>query len=189
MRFIPVKSADQQGLLMLHRTRELLIRQRSMLINALRAHLAEFGIVMSQGKAGVTMLITLVEDDEHDLLPAMAREALLPLVAQLQDGHARIAIIDRRILAWHRTNDQSRRLDTIPGIGPITASALVAGISDPSLFTSGRQLAAWLGLVPRQNSSHGARKPRLIFIAALSAVLSPTWVLSQAEIAASTRSI
>lgn len=158
MRFVPVKSEEQQGLLMLHRTRELLIRQRTMLINALRAHLAEFGIVMRQGRAGVDMLIALLEDDEHDLLPAMAREALLPLAAQLEDGRARIALIDRRIHAWHRSNEQSRRLETIPGIGPITASALVATISDPSLFASGRQLAAWLGLVPRQNSSGGKER-------------------------------
>jgi transposase len=158
MRFVPVKSEEQQGLLMLRRTRELLIRQRTMLINALRAHLAEFGIVMRQGKAGANMLIALVEDDEHDLLPAMAREALLPLIAQLEDGRERIASIDRRIHAWHRSNEQSRRLETIPGIGPITASALVATISDPNLFASGRQLAAWLGLVPRQNSSGGKER-------------------------------
>jgi len=158
MRFVPVKSQEQQGLLMVHRTRELLIRQRTMLINALRAHLAEFGIVMRQGKAGVDILIALVEDDEHDLLPAMVCEALVPLVAQLEDGRKRIALLDRRIHAWHRSNAQSQLLETIPGIGPITASALVATISDPSLFTSGRQLAAWLGLVPRQNSSGGKER-------------------------------
>ena len=158
MRFVPVKGEEQQGVLMLHRTRELLIRQRTMLINALRAHLAEFGIVMRQGSVGVSTLITLVEDDEHDLIPEIARDALLALVAQLQDAYERIDTIDHRILAWHRANEQSRRLETIPGIGPITASALVATITDPSLFSSGRQLAAWIGLVPRQNSSGGKER-------------------------------
>ncbi len=158
MRFVPVKGKEQQGVLMLHRTRELLIRQRTMLINALRAHLAEFGIVMRQGTAGVSTLITLVEDDEHDLIPEIARDALLALIAQLRDAYERISAIEHRILAWHRANVASRRLETIPGIGPITASALVATITDPSLFSSGRQLAAWIGLVPRQNSSGGKER-------------------------------
>jgi transposase len=155
MRFVPVKTEEQQAVLMLHRSRELLIRQRTMLINALRGHLAEFGLVMRQGAAGVTALIAKLEDQGNDLIDPMAREALLPLVAQLHDIQSRIAVLDRRILGWHRSNAVSRRLETIPGIGPITASAIVATITDPSLFKSGRQLAAWLGLVPRQNSSGG----------------------------------
>jgi transposase len=158
MRFVPVKGEEQQGILVLHRTRELLIRQRTMLINALRGHLAEFGIVMRQGRAGVATLVTLVEDDEHDLIPAIARDALLAVVDQLRDAHDRIGVIERKILVWHRSNEQSRRLETIPGIGPITASAIAATITDPSLFTSGRQLAAWIGLVPRQNSSGGKER-------------------------------
>lgn len=158
MRFVPVKSAEQQGVLMLHRSRELLIRQRTMLINGLRAHLAEFGIVMRQGIGGVSTLMTLVEDDEHGLFPEIAREALLSLVAQLRDAYDRISMIDRQILVWHRSNEESRRLETIPGIGPITASAMVATITDPTLFHSGRDLAAWIGLVPRQNSSGGKER-------------------------------
>ena len=158
MRFVPVKGEEQQGILMLHRTRELLIRQRTMLINALRAHLAEFGIVMAQGRAGVATLVTLVEDDEHELIPAIAREALLAVVDQLRDAHERVAVIERKIVIWHRSNEQSRRLETIPGIGPITASAIAATITDAGLFRSGRELAAWIGLVPRQNSSGGKER-------------------------------
>jgi transposase len=158
MRFVPVKGAEQQGILVLHRTRELLIRQRTMLINALRGHLAEFGLVMPQGRAGVATLVTLVEDDEHDLIPSIARDALLAVVDQLRDAQERISGIERKIQAWHRSNEQSRRLETIPGIGPITASAITATITDASLFRSGRELAAWIGLVPRQNSSGGKER-------------------------------
>ena len=158
MRFVPAKSKEQQGVLMLHRARELLIRQRTMLINALRGHLAEFGIITRHGRVGVSALITLVEDDEQELIPGLARDALLAMVDQLRDADKRIGAIERQIHAWHRANEQSRRLETIPGIGPITASALVATITDPSLFTSGRQMAAWIGLVPRQNSSGGKER-------------------------------
>jgi transposase len=158
MRFVPVKGEEQQGVLVLHRTRELLIRQRTMLINALRSHLAEFGIIVAQGRAGVSTLVTLVEDEERELLPAIAREALLAVVDQLRDAHERVAAIERKILVWHRSNEQSRRLETIPGVGPITASAIAATITDASLFRSGRQLAAWIGLVPRQNSSGGKER-------------------------------
>ncbi|MBX4935262.1 IS110 family transposase [Rhizobium bangladeshense] len=155
MRFVPVKSEEQQGVLMLHRVRELLIRQRTMLVNALRGHLAEFGIVTRQGIAGVGMLIALVDDDDHDLIPPLARSALLPLIGQLREVHEKVSELDRQIHAWHRSNELSRRLETIPGIGPITASAIAATVTDASLFKSGRQLAAWIGLVPRQNSSGG----------------------------------
>lgn len=118
MRFVPVKGEEQQGILVLHRTRELLIRQRTMLINALRAHLAEFGIVVAQGRAGVATLVTLVEDDEHDLIPATVRDALLVVVDQLRDAHERVAMIERKILVLHRASEQSRRLETIPGVVP-----------------------------------------------------------------------
>jgi transposase len=158
MRFVPVKSKEQQSLLMLHRARELLIRQRTMLVNALRGHLAEFGIVTRQGIAGVGMLIALVHDDDHDLIPALARSALVPLVEQLREVHEKIGQMDRQIHSWHRSNELSRRLETIPGIGPITASAIAATVTDVSLFKSGRQLAAWLGLVPRQSSSGGKER-------------------------------
>ncbi len=158
MRFVPVKGEEQQGILVLHRTRELLIRQRTMLINALRAHLAEFGIIVAKGRAGVMTLAALVEDEEHELIPETAREALLMVVDQLRDAQERVGIIERKILIWHRSNEQSRRLETIPGVGPITASAIAATITDASLFRSGRELAAWIGLVPRQNSSGGKER-------------------------------
>jgi transposase len=154
MRFVPVKSEEQQAVLMLHRARELLIRQRTMLINALRGHLAEFGIVSPQGTAGVGRLIKLIEEDELQTDP-LASEVMTTLIAQLRDTQAQIGRLDARIHVWHRSNATSRRLETIPGIGPITASAIAATVTDPSLFRSGRQLAAWLGLVPRQNSSGG----------------------------------
>ncbi|TJW90538.1 MAG: IS110 family transposase [Mesorhizobium sp.] len=147
MRFVPVKSEEQQSVLMLHRVRELLIRQRTMLVNALRGHLA-----------GVGMLIALVEEDDHDLIPPLARSALLPLIGQLREVHEKVSDMDRQIHAWHRSNELSRRLETIPGIGPITASAIAATVTDASLFKSGRQLSAWIGLVPRQNSSGGKER-------------------------------
>lgn len=155
MRFVPVKSEEQQSVLMLYRVRELLVRQRTMLVNALRGHLAEFGIVTRQGIAGVGMLIELVADENNELIPPLARVALIPLVEQLRAAHEKVIDLDRQIHAWHRSNELSRRLETIPGIGPITASAIAATVTDASLFRSGRQLAAWLGLVPRQNSSGG----------------------------------
>ncbi|MBB3657991.1 transposase [Rhizobium sp. BK650] len=101
------------------------------------------------------MLIALVDDDDHDLIPPLARSALLPLIGQLREVHEKVSELDRQIHAWHRSNELSRRLETIPGIGPITASAIAATVTDASLFKSGRQLAAWIGLVPRQNSSGG----------------------------------
>ena len=155
MRFVPVKSEEQQSVLMLHRVRELLVRQRTMLVNALRGHLAEFGVVTRQGIAGVSMLIALVEDPDHDFIPPLARVALHSLIEQLREAHEKVGEMDRQIHTWHRSNELSRRLESIPGIGPITASAIAATVTDPSLFKSGRQLAAWLGLVPRQNSSGG----------------------------------
>lgn len=158
MRFVPVKSEEQQSLLMLHRVRRLLIRQRTMLVNALRAHLAEFGIVSRQGAVGVTMLMAMIDDEDDALVPPLARAALRPLTRQLRETHEKIGELDRRIHAWHQSNELSRRLQTIPGTGPITASAIVATVTDVSLFNSGRPLAAWLGLVPRQSSSGGKER-------------------------------
>lgn len=158
MRFVPVKSEDQQGVLMLHRVRELMIRQRVMLVNALRAHLAEFGVVANLGAKGVDRLEMLVEDDESDLIPEMARAALTPLVRQLNELREKISELDRRIATWHRSNETSQLLATIPGVGPITASAFAATVADARPFKSGRQLAAWIGLAPRQNSSGGKER-------------------------------
>ncbi|WP_420419870.1 IS110 family transposase [Pacificispira sp.] len=158
MRFVAVKSEEQQSVLMLHRSRELLIRQRTMLINALRAHLSEFVLIARQGWSGVEMLLAYVEDDEVDIVPATARSALLPLVDHLRDLQGRIKQLDAEILGWHQGNEESQRLATVPGIGPITASAIAATIPDPGVFGSGRQMAAWMGLVPRQNSSGGKER-------------------------------
>ena len=155
MRFAAVKSAEQQSVLMLHRARDLLVRQRTMLINALRGHCGEFGMVVAQGASKVTILIEMIEDRDDARLPALAREALGSLVEQLRMAQTQILDLEKQLKAWHRTNEASRRLEAIPGVGVITATALVATIGDASQFHSGRQLAAWLGLVPRQYSSGG----------------------------------
>ena len=153
MRFAAVKSAEQQSVLMLHRVRELLVRQKTMLLNALRGHCAEFGIVVAQGAFRVGELVAIINDDKDDRMPAVAREALGFLVNQLHGVKEQIAMLEKKLKAWHKNNEASRRLETIPGIGVITATALVATIGDARQFKSGRELAAWLGLVPRQNSS------------------------------------
>jgi transposase len=158
MRFVAVKSAQQQSVLMLHRTRELLVRQRTMLVNAIRSHMAEFGIVAPVGVPRVKELFAVIADADDDRLPAIARACLEGLANQFLSLHEEIATAERRIHAWHRSNEASRRLETIPGIGPITATALVATITDPSVFTSGRELAAWIGLVPRQSSTGGKER-------------------------------
>ena len=157
MRFVAVKSREQQGVLMLHKTRDLLVRQRTALINALRAHLAEFGVVAATGPGGVKVLTKLLHE-ARDELPAHARTALTSLVAQLDKLAAEIEQLEAEIMAWHRSDDTSRRLATIPGIGPITASAIAASVPDPTQFRSGRQFAAWLGLTPRPNSSGGKER-------------------------------
>ena len=158
MRFVAVKSTEQQSVLMEHRTRELLVRQRTMLVNAIRAHMAEFGIVAPVGIPRVKELLAVIADGDDDRLPPIARACLEALARQFMSLHQEIAIAERRIHAWHRSNQASRRLETIPGIGPITATALAATITDPAVFKSGRELAAWIGLVPRQNSTGGKER-------------------------------
>jgi transposase len=146
---------------MLHKTRDLLVRQRTMLINALRGHLCEFGIVAPQGSAGVqAALRSLIL--EKDRLPDLAQMALRGLASQREGLSADISGLEQRILAWHKADETSRRLATIPGIGPITASAMAASAPDPKLFRSGRQFAAWLVLTPRANSSGGKERQAAI---------------------------
>jgi transposase len=157
MRFVPVKSTEQQGVLVLHRARELLVRQRTMLVNGLRGHMAEFGIIAPQGIQRVPELVAAIDDEATDI-PQIAREALATMVMQIKYLTASIKQMEKRIVAWCRSNAAARRLATIPGVGPITASALAATITDPTLFRSGRHLAAWLGLVPRQHSTGGKTK-------------------------------
>ncbi len=158
MRFVPIKTEEQQSALMLHKARELLIRQRTMLVNALRAHMAELGMIAPQGREKIDDLIAVIEDGEDESVPALAKAALKPLVAQLRSAEEAIAAADDEIMAWHKGNEASRRLETIPGIGVHTASAIAASVPDPSFFRSGREFAAWLGLVPRQNSSGGKER-------------------------------
>ena len=158
MRFVEIKTADQQSVLMLHRTRHLFVRQRTTLINAMRAHLAEFGIVAGVGRNGLERLLDIIEDGEDERVPPAARDCLLALRAQLEMVKHQILDADRRILAWHRASDVSRRLDDIPGVGPLIATALVASVPDPHAFKSGRDLAAWIGLVPRQSSTGGKER-------------------------------
>lgn len=158
MRFVSVKGMEQQGVLMLHRCRELLVRQRTMLINSIRAHMAEFGIVAPAGVPQVKKLLTIIADGNDECLPSVARICLEGLARQLFCLQKEIGDLEGRIHTWHRSNEASLRLETIPGIGPITASALVASIADPKVFKNGRELAAWIGLVPKQNSSGGKER-------------------------------
>jgi transposase len=158
MRFVPTKTEDQQAALMLHRTRELLVRQRGMLINSLRAQLAEFGIVFAQGRSGLVDLLKLLADPTAMSIPNLARVAMAELVGQLRDLISRIKSVEKEILLWHRSNVVSRRLESIPGVGPIIASAIAASVTDARQFRNGRQFAAWLGIVPRQNSSGGKER-------------------------------
>jgi transposase len=155
MRFVPVKTEEQQGVLVLHRSRDLLMRQRTMILNAIRAHFAEFGIIAAQGARKVAELVSRLRDDDNLGLPETARSALQALAAQLDGLVQEVRKIERQLLAWHRQNAASLRLETIPGVGLITATALAASVPDPTVFKSGRQFAAYLGLVPRQNSSGG----------------------------------
>jgi len=155
MRFVPIKSAERQGVLVLHRARELLVRQRTMLVNAIRGHCAEFGMIAPQGVRRAPELIEEVRQAHAAALPDLARSALLQLADQFDRLAVEIHALDRQIYAWHRQDQDSQRLATIPGVGIITATALSATVVDPSAFRSGREFAAFLGLVPRQNSSGG----------------------------------
>lgn len=155
MRFIGIKSAEEQSVMMLHRVRLILNRQRTQLSNALRAHLAEFGIVAPIGRAGIDRLLSIIADPADDRLPGEARICLEMLVAQLAIVKEQILENDRRIMASARSTELGRRLMEIPGVGPLLASAIAASVPDPAIFRSGRDLAAWIGLVPRQNSSGG----------------------------------
>jgi transposase len=158
MRFVGVKSAAQQGRLMQHRTRDLLLRQRTQVINALRAHLAELGIVAAQGREGLKELLAIIADEKDDRLPIDARASLMVLAAQLQALQTMIGSIEKRIIAQHRASEESQRVATVPGIGTLGASAITATVTDPSVFRSGRDFAAWIGLVPRQDSTGGKQK-------------------------------
>jgi len=158
MRFVETKTPEQQSCLMLHRTRHLFIRQQTAVINSIRAHLAEFGIVARVGRRGVEDLLAVVGDPSANRVPAVARACVAALGTQLRLLKAQILEFDRLIMTWHRSNETSRRLDEIPGIGPALATALVAGVANPKGFRSARHFAAWTGLVPKQHSSGGKDK-------------------------------
>ena len=155
MRFVATKTPEQQSCLMLHRTRHLFIRQQTAVINAIRAHLAEFGVVAPVGRRGVASCSTLSPIQARSGYPRWPVRCVAALGAQLRMLKAQILEFDRQIMAWHRSNETSKRLDEIPGVGPALATALVASVADPKAFRSGRNFSAWIGLVPKQHSSGG----------------------------------
>jgi transposase len=158
MRFVPVKSPEQQAALSMHRTRDLLVKQRTQLVNMMRGLLAEFGIDIPKGLERALMMARRIVDGEAPDVPMEAAKIVATLSRQALDIHVRIREIDRDLLSWQRGNDAARRLMTIPGIGPVGATALAASITDPHQFRSGRQFAAWLGLTPLQKSSGGKER-------------------------------
>src|SRR5215475_9612246 len=158
MRFVETKTTEQQSCLVLHRTRHLFIRQQTSVINAIRAHLAEFGIVAPVGRKGLEQLLDVLANSEDKRIPQVARACVAALGAQLHALKAQILEFDRQIMLWHRSHETSKRLDEIPGVGPALATALVASIADPKAFRSGRDFSAWIGLVPKQHSSGGKEK-------------------------------
>jgi transposase len=158
MRFVPTKTPEQQSGLMLHRTRHLLIRQQTSVINAIRAYLAEFGITAPVGRRGIEELLRVVADPSDKRVPEAVRSCLAALGNQLLSLKKQILEFDRMILAWHRCNQTSKRLNCIPGVGPLVATALVASVGDAKSFRSGRNFSAWIGLVPKQQSSGGRER-------------------------------
>ena len=158
MRFVATKTKEQQSVLMVHKTRQLLVRQRTMLSNAMRGHFAEFGITARVGRLGLGKLLAIVQDQDDQQIPAFARLALIALADHYQTVHAKIVALERSLNAWHRSNETSRRLAEMPGVGPLVATALTASVTDPTVFSSGRSMAAWIGLVPRENSTGGKRR-------------------------------
>ncbi len=162
MRFVPGKTAESQALLAVHRARQGFVKARTAQANQIRGLLSEFGIVMPQGIANIAKRLPSILEDAENGLPDTMRPLMARLAAHLQVLNREADELEAQIQIWHRQNEASRKLEKIPGIGPITASALVASIGDAKNFDNGRQLAAWLGLVPRQHSSGG--KPTLLGI-------------------------
>jgi transposase len=158
MRFVAAKSPEQQAMVALLRSRDLLIRQRTQLVNMIRSQLAEFGIVLAKGIQHALKLVDRLLDGEALDIPALAARVLITLAEQVRDLQVRVGSLERELRTWSRDNQVAKRLQTIPGIGIITASALVASVTDPQQFTSGRQFAAWLGLTPRADSSGGKER-------------------------------
>ncbi len=154
MKFVPIKSVEQQAALMLHRVRQLLVEEQTALSNAIRGHLAEFGIIARKGDGGFKALLELLAT-ESEQVPALIRPILAPLVAQWHAGGEQITAIESQITRWHKANSDSQRLDTMPQFGAIISSAFVATVTEPRRFAGGRQCSAWLGIVPSQHSTGG----------------------------------
>ena len=157
MRFVETKTPEQQSGMVLHRTRHLCMRQQTSVINAIRAHLAEFGIVAPVGRNGVDELLKVIANPSDRRVPEIARTCLAALGAQLRRLKEQILEFDRMIRAWHRSSEMSMRLDECPGVGPVLATALIATVADQA-FRSGRNFSAWIGLVPKQHSSGGKER-------------------------------
>jgi transposase len=160
MTFVPVKSAEQQGLAMLHSARRTLIGQRTQGINAMRGHLSELGVIAAKGLLGLAELAEIVRDKNDVRLTAMARTSLLVLLEQIEHTSAEIARLDAVLAGEHKTNETSRRLETVPSIGPVIASALRARVGDARQFENGRHMAAWIGIVPENDSTGGKVKQK-----------------------------
>lgn len=158
MQFVPLKSVPEQAALMTHRARQLLVEQRTRLSNSIRGQMAEIGIIARQGQAGFSALLAMIEHPEERRLPAEIRSILQVLVEQWRSLGPQIAALEQQIIAWHKSNADSLRLATIPQFGPIVSSALLATAGDARRFNSGRQFAAWIGLVPKQNSTGGKER-------------------------------
>jgi transposase len=160
MRFVPIKSVEQQAVLAMHRARHGFVKARTAQANQIRGLLAEFGLVIPRGLWHIDQRVPALLERAADALPLALRHLIERLLAHLRELDRQVAELEAQIQAWHRSSAMSRRLEKIPGIGPLTASALVASIADARSFNNGRQLSAWLGLVPRQSSSGG--KPLLL---------------------------
>ncbi len=158
MRFVATKTKEQQSVLMLHKTRQLFVRQRTMLSNAIRGHMAELGITARRGCKGFEKLLAIIDSEDDEQIPAFAQLSLVALADQYQRVQAEIVVLERSLHAWHRSNETSRRLAGIPGVGPLVATALTASVTDPTVFSSGRSMAAWIGLVPKEDSTGGKRR-------------------------------
>lgn len=155
MRFVPVKTVEQQSLTTLHRSRELLIKQRTMLVNALRGHLAEFGFIAAKGIHKLPDLVKIVSEAPAGSLPEMTRAVLSGFLDGIALITQHLADIEKQLRAWHKTNAQAKRLETAPGVGLISATALCAFVADPKLFKNGRHFAAWIGLTPKLDGTGG----------------------------------
>ena len=158
MRYVAIKSCEQQAALTIHRTRDLFVKQRTQLVNMIRGLLAEFGIEIRRGITHALSLAERIAAGDMPGIPALAAKMIASLAGQILDLEARLREIERELLAWHRSSDIARRLATIPGVGTVCATAFAASVTDPHQFRSGRQFAAWLGLTPLQHSSGGKER-------------------------------